>query len=465
MAADRPGDPPHDPPDDPLDAQLDRKLAELLRMEEDERQKELARLAPHERAELRHHWTLWARRDQLPPPGDWSAWLICAGRGFGKTRAGAEWVREIAKRDPRARIALVGASLAEVRAVMVEGESGILACSPPHRCPAYEPSLRRLTWPNGALATLYSAGEPESLRGPQHSHAWCDEIAKWDMAGERATRAWDNLALGLRLGESPRALATTTPRPVPLLLRLLAAEDTGEVAVTRGTTFDNRPNLPGRFVAAIERQFGGTSFARQELGGELLAEVEGALWSRALLEGCRLAQDAALPGDPVRVVVGVDPPAGTRGDACGIVVAALMPCGGARVLADASIERASPESWARAVAEAARAWQADRVVAEANQGGAMVASVLRAARRDLPVRLVHARRGKVARAEPVAALYEAGRVRHAALFPALEDQLCGLMSGGRYHGPGRSPDRADALVWALTELMLGMARRPRISVI
>ena len=449
-----------------IDETLDARLAALLRLDCDDRQRELARLPEAERHELRHHWELWARRDQLPPPGDWSAWLVCAGRGFGKTRAGAEWVREIAKRDPRARIALVGASLAEARAVMVEGESGILACSPPHRCPVYEPSLRRLTWPNGALATLYSAAEPESLRGPQHTHAWCDEIAKWDMAGERATRAWDNLALGLRLGERPRALATTTPRPVPLLLRLLAGKETGEVAVTRGTTLDNRPNLPDRFVQAIESQFGGTSFARQELGGELLDEVDGALWSRALLERCRMAQaGAVLPDDPVRVVVGVAPPAGTRGDACGIAVAALMPGGGALVLADCSVEGASPEGWARAVADAARAWDADRVVAEANQGGAMVASVLHAADLSLPLRLVHASRGKAARAEPVAALYESGRVRHAGLFAQLEDQMCGLMAGGRYQGPGRSPDRADALVWALTELMLSRRARPRISVI
>ncbi|RXZ64890.1 DNA-packaging protein [Pelagerythrobacter rhizovicinus] len=444
------------------DEPLDPKFAELLDLPEKERQKELARLTDDERKELRHHWNLWARRDQLPPARNWSAWLICAGRGFGKTRAGAEWVREVAKRDPEARIALVGASLAEARAVMVEGESGVLACSPPHRCPAFEPSLRRLSWANGAQATLYSAAEPESLRGPQHSHAWCDEIAKWDMAGERATRAWDNLLLGLRLGDLPRVLATTTPRPVPLMLRLLEEEAKGEIAVTRGTTHANRPNLPERFVEDIDRRFAGTSFARQELGGELLTEIDGALWSRALLERCR---DEGAHEEPARVVVGVDPPAGAQGDACGIVVAGLLPCGEALVLADCSVERPSPERWARAVAEAAHAWRADRVVAEANQGGAMVASVLRAADLSLPLRLVHASRSKVARAEPVAALYESGRVHHAGLFAQLEDQMCGLMAGGRYEGPGRSPDRTDALVWALTELMLGQRARPRISVI
>lgn len=449
---------------------LDAKLAALLKLPEKKRQQQLAKLTEHERKELRYHWTLWARRDQLPPAGDWSAWLICAGRGFGKTRAGAEWVREIAKREPEARIALVGASLTEARAVMVEGESGVLECSPPHRCPAYEPSLRRLTWANGAQATLYSAAEPESLRGPQHSHAWCDEIAKWDMASERATRAWDNLLLGLRLGDLPRVLATTTPRPVRLLHRLFEGETEGETrggaAVTRGTTHDNRQNLPERFIDDIDRRFAGTSFARQELRGELLTEVDGALWSRALLERCRAeGPQAESHGAPMRVVVGVDPPASAQGDACGIVVAGLVPGGNALVLADCSLERPSPERWARAVAEAARLWNADRVVAEANQGGAMVASVLRAADISLPLKLVHASRGKVARAEPVAALYETGRVRHAALFAQLEDQMCGLMAGGTYQGPTRSPDRADALVWALTELMLGQARRPRISVI
>ena len=446
-----------------LDPHLDAKMAELLSLEGAERQAELANLSDLERKEFRYHWQLWARREQLPPPGAWTGWLICAGRGFGKTRAGAEWVRETAKREPEARIALVGASLAEVRAVMVEGESGILACSPPHRCPVYEPSLRRLVWANGAQATLYSAAEPESLRGPQHSHAWCDEIAKWDMASERAVRAWDNLALGLRLGERPQVLATTTPRAVPLMLSVLGEEAGGATAVTRGTTKDNEANLPGAYIETIERRYGGTSFARQELHGELLTEIEGALWSRALLERCR--SDAAGDEVFVRVLVGVDPPASAGGDACGIVVAAELIGGNAVVLADASVEHASPERWARAVADAARAWEADRVVAEANQGGAMVASVLRAADVNLPVKLVHASRSKAARAEPVAALYESGRVRHAAVFAQLEDQMCGLMAGGRYEGPGRSPDRADALVWALTELLLGRRVRPRISLI
>lgn len=414
-------------------------------------------LTPEETVRLPRRWNYWARSEQLPPPGDWRQWLICAGRGFGKTRAGAEWVLEIARTDPQARIALVAASFAEARAVMVEGESGILACATRRTRPRFEPSLRRLTWRNGATATLYSAAEPECLRGPQHSHAWCDEIGKWEVV--RAETAWSNLQLGLRLGDCPRLLATTTPRAVPLVRRIVAEAETGDAIIARGRTWDNKANLPPRFIGAMVRSLWGTNLGRQELEGELLEEIEGALWSRALLETCREGgQDSPLS----RIVIGVDPPASAQGDACGIVVCALGEDGVGRVLADRSLRHPSPERWARRVAEAAREFGADRVIAEANQGGDMVRSVLCAADIALPVKLVRASRGKTARAEPVAALYEAGRVRHAGLFPELEDELCGIMAAGGYEGPGRSPDRADALVWALTELMLGARRVPRI---
>jgi phage terminase large subunit-like protein len=417
-------------------------------------------LLPHERAALGNwHWEVWARDEQLPPDGEWRVWLICAGRGFGKTRAGAEWVRNLARHDPEARIALVGASLAEVRSVMVEGESGVLAASPGALAPEFEPSVRRLQWPNGAQAFLYSVAEPESLRGPQHTHAWCDEIGKWDNAGERSITGWDNMQLGLRLGAHPRVLATSTPRSVPLMRRLMEEAKRGGVVVASGRTVDNAGALPLVYYEAMLEQFGGSALGRQELDGEMLTEAEGALWSRSMLERCREVMPECLR---VRIVVGVDPPTGEKGDACGIVVAALRADGNAVVLADASVEKASPERWARAVANAARAWGADRVVAEANQGGAMVKAVLRAADEVLPVTLVHASKGKVARAEPVAALYESGRVRHAGMFGQLEDQMCGLMAAGRYEGPGRSPDRADALVWALTELMLGQRSQPQI---
>ena len=419
-----------------------------------------ASLSHAERLRLENYWPLWARDAQIAPQHDWRVWLICAGRGFGKTRAGAEWVRHIVEVDPDARIALVASSLVEARAVMVEGESGILACQREDSdCPHFEPSLRRLSWPTGAQATLYSAGEPESLRGPQHGYAWCDEIAKWDNSSDRAMNAWDNLQLGLRLGNGPRILATTTPRAVPLMRRLVENSDGSDVVITRGSTYDNCDHLPAEFLRSMRRQYGRTALGRQELDGELLADIEGALWNRSLLERCRVPFAAERM---VRIVIGVDPPASARGDECGIVVCGVDETGMGRVLADASLARPSPERWARAVAATALHWKADRVVAEANQGGDMVASVLRAADCVMPLKLVHASRGKVARSEPVAALYEAGRVRHVGQFARLEDQLCGIMAGGAYEGPGRSPDRADALVWALTELMLGRREMVRV---
>lgn len=417
-----------------------------------------------ERNAFVYHWPILARTAQLPPPGPWRTWLVMAGRGFGKTRAGAEWVRMIARDNPDARIALVAASLGEARAVMIEGESGILAVHPPEDRPHFESTRRRLEWPSGAQATMYSAAEAESLRGPQHSHAWCDEIGKWPLAHETATKCWDNLLMGLRLGAEQKVMVTTTPRSVPLLHRILEGEAAGNVVITRGATADNGAHLPQSFLDAMESEFAGSLLARQELGGELIDNVEGALWSRELIEAAR--KDGRTNGETsvyTRTVVAVDPPASATGDACGIVVAAIDADGVGHVLADCSVERASPERWAAAVASAAQQWEADRVIAEANQGGAMVESVLRAANCSLPIKLVHATKNKTARAEPVAALYEVGRIRHAGLFAALEDQLCGMMPGGEYHGPGRSPDRADALVWAFTELLLAARRKPRVT--
>ncbi|MCH4152236.1 MAG: terminase family protein [Sphingobium sp.] len=402
------------------------------------------------REALLHDWAVQARPEQLPPPGDWRIWLMLAGRGFGKTRSGAEWVRGIAERDGRARIALVGATLHDARSVMVEGESGLLAIAPRWDRPIWHPALKRLIWKSGAQAMLFGAAEPESLRGPQFTHGWADELAKWPYA----EMAWDNLMMGLRLGANPRVLVTTTPRPVPLVRRLVGQAG---VALTRGGTRDNRAHLAPGFLAAMERDYGGSALGRQELNGELIDEPEGALWTRALIERLRLRREALWNGGDspfARVVVAVDPPATSNGDACGIVVVGLGLDGLGYVIEDATVAKARPEGWAAAVAAAAARHGADRVIAEANNGGEMVSSVLRAAEAGLPVRIVHASRGKVARAEPVAALYERGRVRHVGAFPDLEDQLCGLMIGGEYQGPGRSPDRADALVWAITELML-----------
>ena len=412
-------------------------------------------------------WLAQARPAQLPPPGDWRLWLICAGRGFGKTRSGAEWVDAVARANPGARIALVGATIDDVRQVMVEGESGIMhlprGAAGGGAPPLYKPALKRIIWPGGALATCYSAAEPESLRGPQHGFAWCDEVARWDSGAasgatstgtRRAESAWNNLLLGLRLGPRPRVLATTTPRGVPLVRRLLAEPG---VHITRGATQENRANLSGTFIDEMEALYGGTMLWRQELGGELIDDVAGALWTRAMVEAARVAADSIDPATLRRIVVGVDPAAGSSahdgGDECGIIVAGLTGEGVVAVLDDASVPGRDPARWAAAVAHAAARWGADLVVAEANNGGAMVEAVLRAADAGLPVRLVHATRGKVARAEPVALRYAQGRVVHAGAFPALEDQLCGLIAGGDYAGPGRSPDRADAAVWAINALL------------
>lgn len=438
---------------------MDVDLAFLVDEPDAQRSRLANALTDEERNEFGFHWRLFARPEQLPPKGDWRIWLVMAGRGFGKTRCGSEWVRMIAEREPDARIALVGASLSESRSVMIEGESGLLACSPPERRPVFEPSLKRLRYSNGAQVHLYSAQDPEALRGPQHSHAWCDEIGKWPLAGERSTRCWDNLLMGLRLGRLPRVAVTTTPRAVPLVQRLLKQQADGTLVLSRGSTTDNADNLPRRFLESMETEFGSTQLARQEIQGELLTDISGALWTRSMIEESRETQEVPTA---LRVVVAVDPPVSATGDECGVIVAQLGGDGIARIVADCSIGSATPAQWADAVATAAKHWKADRVIAEANQGGAMVESVLRAASAALPVKLVHASRGKVARAEPVAALYSAGRVRHCGSFPKLEDQLCGLMIGGGYAGPTRSPDRADALVWALSELMLGASAIPSV---
>ncbi|HYI39267.1 MAG TPA: terminase family protein [Allosphingosinicella sp.] len=464
-------------------------------------------------------WHMLARPAQVAPQGDWRIWLIMAGRGFGKTRAGAQWVLERAEVGGR-RIALVGPTEDEARGVMVEGASGILASARDSERPIWEPSLARLTWRNGTQAFVYSGANPEALRGPEHDFAWCDELAKW----ARAEASWDNLMFGLRRGTLPRALVTTTPRPTPLMRKLTAL---GGVVTTRGRTADAALLAPS-VVDYLTGLYGGTRFGRQELDGELIEDVEGSLWPRDLIERCRTAsppnprpaenrdsyafregageagaqaeirnchhflheisgaenrdsyafREGAgeagaqaeirnchhfLGGRIGRIVVGVDPPVSARGDACGIVVCALGEDGVAYVVEDASVSGRSPEGWARAVAGAARKWGADRIVAEGNQGGAMVASVLRGADVDLPVTMVHASLGKSARAEPVAALFERGAAKFAGAFPALEDELAGLIAGGGYEGPGGSPDRADAMVWAMTELMLGRRRaEPRI---
>lgn len=424
-------------------------FAQLGGLEERDRAWALRTLTAAQRRELVERWYGQQHDGQREPPGDWRIWLIQAGRGFGKTRAGAEWVSEIARGMPEARIALVAATIADGQRVMIEGPSGLIAVARDDERGAlrWTPARRELCFANGAVATLYSAEAGEELRGPEHHAAWCDELAKW----RRGAAAWDNLMLGMRLGMRPRIVVTTTPRANDAMRRVLAAP--GLVA-TCGRTGDN-PHLPGNFVAAMLASYGGTRLGRQELDGELLEDVEGALWTRALVERCRV--DAGAVRKPVRVVIGVDPPATAHGDACGIVVAALLRDGRLAVVADASVEGPTPGVWAQAVAAAAARWSADRVVAESNMGGEMVLQTLRGAAVTLPVVAVHASVGKARRAEPVALAYERGEVVHAGVFAALEDELCGLQTGGGYAGPGRSPDRADACVWALAELLRGKA--------
>lgn len=413
-------------------------------------------LKPGQISAINNHWPLWRQPVQDEPAGDWRVWLMMAGRGFGKTRLGAQWVRARAVATPGARIALVAATMAEVRSVMVEGESGLLAATRAVDQVQWEPSLGRLTWGNGTQAFAYSAETPEALRGPQHHFAWCDELGKW----KQGEALWDNLMLGLRLGIQPRTLVTTTPRGSALLKRL---RETKGVIERRGRMRDN-PFLPTAFRQSVEGLYAGTTIGRQELDGELIEDLAGALWTRAMIEAARTD---TLPGLR-RVVIAVDPPAGVGGDACGIIAAALGDDGRAYLLEDASVTGHRPEGWAAAVAACAARNCADLVVAEANNGGAMVESVLRGASAVLPLRLVHATHGKTRRAEPVATLYHLDLVRHTVASPALEDELCGLMSDGSYEGPGRSPDRADALVWALTELLLGPARllgEPRVRLL
>lgn len=307
-----------------------------------------------------------------------------------------------------------------------------------------------MTFHSGAKGFVYSAEAPDKLRGPEHHAAWCDELAKW----RRGDATWDNLTMGMRLGERPRIVVTTTPRPVKLMKRVMGLADCVE---TLGRTRDN-PHLPDSFVSAMIGEYGASLLGRQELDGELIEDVAGALWTRRGIERARVK---AVP-EVTRVVVGVDPPVSMGGDACGIVAVALGADGHGYVLDDASVVGASPRGWADAVARCAARWQADKVVAEANQGGEMVRTTLHASSVTMPVTLVHASRGKAARAEPVAALYERGRVFHVGAFESLEDEMCGLVTGGGYEGPGRSPDRADALVWALHALMLGGGGEPGV---
>lgn len=400
----------------------------------------LESLSEKEKAWLIDHWRFWARPDQLAPDGAWTTWLVLGGRGAGKTRAGAEWIRGLVKQNAAGRIALVGETLGDVREVMIDGSSGLRALTRADR-PRYETSRKRLLWPNGAVAQAFSASEPESLRGPQFDAAWADEVAKW----RYAEAAWDMLQFGLRLGERPRQVVTTTPRPVPILKRLLADETS---VVTRASTYANRANLADAFFRSVITRYEGTRLGRQELDAELIEDNPDALWSRELIDATRVRAAPEL----VRIVVAVDPPAtsGPNADECGIVVAGVDSEGGAFVLDDRSMGGLTPLTWASRAAKAYRDHDADRIVAESNQGGEMVSTIMRQVMPQASLRLVRATRGKWLRAEPIAALYERGQVAHVGAFARLEDQMCDFVPGA-----SKSPDRLDALVWALTDLMLG----------
>jgi phage terminase large subunit-like protein len=400
-------------------------------------------LTPKEADEFNYDWSRWARDSQKPPPGEWRVWLLLAGRGFGKTRTVAELVQTRVGAHTARRIALVAPTAADARDVMVEGESGLLAIAPPWNRPLYEPSKRRLTWANGAVATLFSADEPERLRGPQHDFAWCDELAAW-----RYPAAWDMLMFGLRLGDDPRAIVTTTPRPTKLVRSLLADP---KVVVSRGATAENRANLAPAFLDQIVRRYQGTRLGRQELDAEILDDMPGGLWQRGVIEATRINTRPELS----RVVIALDPAvsASEAADETGIIAAGRDANGHGYVLADGS-GRYAPAEWARVAIAAYGAHRADRIVAEINNGGDMVEATLRMVDPNVPFGAVRAARGKVARAEPVAALYEQGRIHHLGSFPQLEDQMCSFTSDFDRRAAGYSPDRVDALVWAFTELLV-----------
>ena len=425
---------------DPLASTSSRNLLTidwLLSLPVPVREKVIGGLTEAEKAALLYHWERWARPSQLWPEGDWKVWLLLAGRGFGKTRTGAEAVRNRIEAGVWHRVALVAPTAADARDVMVEGESGLLSVCPPWFRPLYEPSKRRLTWPNGAIGTLYSADEPERLRGPQHDGAWCDEPASW-----RYPEAWDMLMFGLRLGDDPRVVVTGTPKPIKLIKELLADPSTYP---TLGTTYENRRNLAPGFFEKVVKKYEGTRLGRQELLAHILDDNPNALFKRDDIERTRVTQHPELS----RVVVAIDPAVtDDEGSAeTGIVVGGVSASGEYYVLDDRTL-RSSPRGWATAAITAFHTYRADRVIGERNNGGDMIEALLRTVDPEIPYKSVVATRGKAIRAEPIASLYERGIVHHVGTFPALEDQM--VEWDPSLEGP--SPDRMDALVWALTEL-------------
>ncbi|WP_207000724.1 DNA-packaging protein [Trinickia mobilis] len=383
----------------------------------------------------RRDWYRIARPNQLAPDGDWYVWLILAGRGFGKTRTGAEWIRQQVKRYQFCN--LIGATSDDARDIMIEGESGILAVCPQGERPLYKKSERKLLWPNGAVSLIFTADEPERLRGKQHMKLWADELGSW-----RYPEAWDQAMFGLRLGDNPQAVVTTTPRPTKLIRELVKADGT---VVTRGSTYDNQQNLAPSFFKQIITKYEGTRLGRQELNAELLEDNPNALWTLSQIDAARVKVAPPL----LRVVVAIDPAVTSNEDSdeSGIVIAGLGTDQHYYVLDDVSLI-AKPSEWARAGVKAYHDRKADRIVAEVNNGGDLVETVIRTVDTNVAYRKVTATRGKLIRAEPVSALYEQGRVHHVGTFSKLEDQMCDFNP----ITSTKSPDRMDALVWAITDL-------------
>lgn len=402
----------------------------------------------------RYDWQFNARDNQKPPSGEWRTWLILAGRGFGKTRTGAETLRQWVEEGKCQRIALIGGSLHEVRSVMVEGESGLLNVHPPHERPLYIPTQRIIKWPNGAIAQLFGAEAYEQLRGPQFDCAWVDELAKF----RKAEDVWQQLQLCLRLGENPRCLVTTTPRPTKLMKDLIASP---EVVLTKGSTFDNIRNLAPAYIEQIRKQFLNTRLGAQELYAEMLTETAGALWQRRMICYQQPSYDAAHRPELERIVIAIDPATTTHdhSDETGIIVAGIDAHKQAYVLEDHS-GKFSPHDWGRRVVDCFYRLQADRIIVEINKGGDLVENVLKAIDPTIPLKSVRATRGKYTRAEPIAALYEQKRVFHAQPLSILEQQMCDYIPGLT----NKSPDRMDALVWALTELLLESEKQPKLKI-
>lgn len=429
-------------------------LSSLANLPESERAKAIAALGDARAYEILHDWEFFARDEQLIPVGDWTFWLILAGRGWGKTRTGAETVREWARTNKF--VNLIGATTDDARDIMIEGESGILACCPKDERPEYKKNDRKLIWPNGCVSLVFTADEPERLRGKQHDKLWCDEMASW-----RYPEAWDQAKFGLRLGSRPQAVITTTPRPTKTVRELVSDPHTH---VTRGSTYDNKDNLAGSFFSEIIKKYEGTRMGRQELNAEILEDTPGALWRRSNIDEHRIPR-----GDEptfARIVIAVDPAVSTEehSDETGIIVAGQYSehdgTPRACVLDDSS-GIYTPDEWSRMVSALHARYEADCIVAEANQGGDMVEHVIRSVLPNAKINLVKATRGKVTRAEPASALYEQGRVSHVGRLDVLEDQMVAFTSDFDRKLQGYSPDRVDALVWALTELFPQIVKKAK----